>query len=289
MTGLFVQRAGLLTLLEDLGRPGYAALGVTGSGAWDRAAARLANRLLGNPEAAACLEVLAGDLVLCAAVTTSVAVTGAEVPLLVDGVPAPLFAPVPVITGQVIELGRPRRGLRTYLAVRGGFEGERLLGSLASDPTAGLGPAPVAPGVLLPVGAAPPDPVFPSDLAPATRPAGDLVLGALLGPRDAWFTPEALTLLGTADWVVTAETSRVGTRLAGPTLARAHPGELDSEPLVRGAVQVPTGGQPLVFGPDHPTTGGYPVVAVVDDADADRLAQAEPGTRVRFRLRRGAL
>jgi allophanate hydrolase subunit 2 len=112
----------------------------------------------------------------------------------------------------------------------------------------------------------------------------DVVLRVVLGPRDDWVSPAAREALTTQPWRVTPDTDRVGVRLTGPRLDRAEAvGELPSEAVVRGAVQVPHSGQPLVFLADHPTTGGYPVVAVVVDDDTDVLAQLRPGERVRFR------
>ncbi len=285
MGALVVLQPGVRTLIEDLGRPGQARLGVTASGAWDRAALALANRLVGNDEGAAGLEVLLGGLVVRALSDVTIAVTGAEVPVALDGREAAQFAPLRVQAGSLIELGRPLRGLRAYVAVRGGLEGHRVFGSLSGDPTTGLGPAALVAGDVLEVGPAPADPVRGADQAGARgRGPDDLTLRAVLGPRDDWFTPQARTLLACTPWRVAAETDRVGTRLLGPRLPRAVEGELSSEGIVRGAVQVPSSGLPLVFGPDHPTTGGYPVIACVVGQDADALAQAAPGTIVRFEI-----
>ena len=112
----------------------------------------------------------------------------------------------------------------------------------------------------------------------------ELTLAVTLGPRDDWFTPDALATLLDAEYRVSSVSNRIALRLDGPPLARANRDELPSEGLVLGAVQVPAGGQPLVFLADHPTTGGYPVVAVVDDDDIDGCAQARPGCVVRFAL-----
>jgi allophanate hydrolase subunit 2 len=117
-------------------------------------------------------------------------------------------------------------------------------------------------------------------------PVTDVSLRVVLGPRDDWFTPAAVETLTSQPWEVTADSDRVGVRLAGASLARSEKGvgqELPSEPVVRGAVQVPPSGRPLVFLADHPTTGGYPVIAVVVGDGTDVLAQLRPGERVRFR------
>ncbi len=105
------------------------------------------------------------------------------------------------------------------------------------------------------------------------------------GPRQDWFTPEALTTLCSATWTVTVDANRVGVRLAGPVLERSRPDELPSEAMVVGALQVPPSGQPVIFLADHPVTGGYPVIAVITDDDLAMAAQLRPGQGVRFRLR----
>lgn len=276
---------GVRTLIEDLGRPGVARLGVGGSGAWDRAALRLANRLVGNAEGAAGLECLAGGLILRCLADTTIAVTGAEAPITVEGQVMDAFAPLRVRAGAIVTIGRPPRGLRPYVAIRGGLEGERVFGSLASAPTAKIGPAALSTGMILATSTSTDEePRAASQAVAAVRVPPEVTLRVLAGPRDDWFPDEAFDVLVSTAWTVAPETDRVGTRLTGGVLPRRVEGELSSEGVVRGAVQVPTSGEPLVFGPDHPTTGGYPVIACVIDEDADALAQAAPGTVVRFAL-----
>lgn len=284
---LEVLSPGLRSLVQDQGRPGHAALGISAGGAWDRAAQDLANRLVGNESAAGVLEVLMGGARFRAHGDLLVAVTGAPVPVTVDGRPVDLCTPLVLRSGQEVAMGAPSTGLRSYLAVRGGLEARRVFGSVSSDPTRGMGPAPLRAGDELALGGFGTRTMHPTHLAPSAWSARrELVLHAVLGPRDDWFTAVALHSFATTAWTVTDQTDRVGTRLDGPALERARAGELASEGMVRGAVQVPTSGQPLVFGPDHPTTGGYPVIAVVDGPDADLLAQAAPGQVVRFVTRR---
>ncbi|NRQ40767.1 biotin-dependent carboxyltransferase family protein, partial [Nonomuraea sp. NN258] len=185
--------------------------------------------------------------------------------------------------GAELWLGVPARGLRTYLAVRGGLDVPPVLGARATDTLAGLGPPHPVAGALLPVG--PPPAAFPCvDLAPLPGPsAGDLVLRVLAGPRDDWFARDALDVLCSAPYQVGADSDRVGMRLHGPRLERVRQGELPSEGVVPGALQVPHSGQPTLFLADHPLTGGYPVIAVVHSRDVDLAAQARPGQRLRFR------
>jgi allophanate hydrolase subunit 2 len=169
--------------------------------------------------------------------------------------------------------------------VGGGVAVPAVLGSRSTDTLSGLGPAVVRDGDVLPVGAAAGLPAG-VDLAPYPEVGGDLVLRVWPGPRRDWFTAEAVATLLGAVWRVSATSNRVGVRLGGPVLGRAVGGELPSEGLVVGAVQVPSGGEPLVFLADHPTTGGYPVIGVVDDAGLALCAQARPGTPVRLLPRR---
>ncbi|MEN3308458.1 MAG: hypothetical protein V7603_4660 [Micromonosporaceae bacterium] len=290
MTGggrcLAVLRAGLLTTVQDLGRVGFAHLGVPRAGAVDPPALTLANRLVGNPPQAAGLEITLTGCTLRFNHATIVAVAGAPATVLrVDLRPVDMYVPVPVLAGRVVHIGPTRAGLRTYLAVAGGIDVPAILGSRSTDTLAKLGPAVVRDGDVLPVGRPSGTPAgvwfmpFPSPARPPLR------LRIRLGPRDDWFTPAALRLLTTETYRVSPMTDRVGVRLLGSALTRLSAGELQSEGVVLGAVQVPANGVPLVFLADHPTLGGYPVVAVVDESDLPLLAQARPGTPVNFRLR----
>jgi biotin-dependent carboxylase-like uncharacterized protein len=274
-----VEATGPLTLLQDLGRPGLAHLGVSPSGAADRAAHRLANRLVGNDEGTATLETTLGGLAVRATAPVFVAVTGAPTTVRVDGSPTSSHTTLVLRAGSRLVVEPPPVGLRNHLAVRGGVVVPPVLGSRSRDVLAGLGPAPLAVGDLLPVGP-PTAPLPDADRAPAPAPPAALVVRP--GPRRDWFTPDAWSTLLGAAWTATTDVDRVAVRLAGPPLARAVTEELPSEGLVRGAVQVPASGQPLLFGPDHPVTGGYPVLAVLTAAAADAAAQLRPGDAVRF-------
>ena len=278
-----VLRPGPLTTVQDLGRPGYAHLGVGRSGAADRARLRLANRLVGNPETAAGLEITLGGFAARFHARAVVAVTGAPAPVRLAGRGVAPYGPVEVGPGDVVELGIPDRGTRTYLAVRGGLDVPAVFGSRSTDLLGGLGPPAVAAGTQLAIGTRTAG--FPTvDLAPVPDLPAELVLPARAGPRADWFTPGALDLLGSRPYEVTAASNRVGLRLSGPPLRPAGARELPTEGLAEGALQVPPDGQPIVMLADHPVTGGYPVIAVVDEAAVALAAQARPGVRVRFRV-----
>jgi biotin-dependent carboxylase-like uncharacterized protein len=277
---MIVDVAGPLTTVQDLGRPGYAHLGVPRSGALDRPALLLGNRLVGNPAGAAGLEITLGPFAASVGRSGTIALTGAAAPLRVGGRPAPLNAPVSVRAGERIEVGPAVFGLRSYLAVAGGFTPAPVLSSRSTDMLSLLGPAVVRAGDRLPLGAADGDPSA-VDVAPRAAIGGSIVLRITWGPRADRFTDSGR--LGTGEYHIGSASNRVGARLTGRALTRADAGELPSEGIVLGAVQVPADGQPLVFLADHPTTGGYPVIAVVHADDLPLLAQARPGDSVRFR------
>jgi biotin-dependent carboxylase-like uncharacterized protein len=282
---LEILATGPLTLVQDLGRAGFAAIGVGPSGAADRGAFRLGARLLAQPYTAAALEVTFGGLSVRARGHLQLALTGAPAPATVDGRGVGYFGPFALSDGQVLALGTPPVGLRTYVSVRGGVDVPQVLGSRATDTLSGLGPPPVQSGDLVPVG--PPPATFP-DLDQAPTPAlssETLVLHAMLGPRDDWLADVAA--LSETTWTTSSQSDRVGIRLAGEPLRR-HTArmsqELPSEGVVRGSIQVPPGGEPVIFLADHPVTGGYPVVAVLLDKAVDQAAQAVPGQQLRMVL-----
>jgi biotin-dependent carboxylase-like uncharacterized protein len=211
-----------------------------------------------------------------------IALTGAPMPLRVDGRAAAWGAAVSVPAGSRVEVGRDAGALRAWLAVAGGLDVPLVLGSRSTDLLSGLGPAPVRVGDRLPVGESPPAPDGEGWAVPVPVASGPVTLRLRLGPRDDWFTRSPLDVWQSSDLRVTPSSDRVAVRLRGDPLVRRQRGELPSEGLVTGAVQVSGDGQPLIFLADHPTTGGYPVVGVVDRRDLGRCAQLRPGDRVRF-------
>jgi biotin-dependent carboxylase-like uncharacterized protein len=279
---LEVLRTGPLALVQDLGRPGLAHIGVGRSGAADRRSHALANRLLANPEDSATLEITLGGFaarVLGGAI--DVAVSGADPSPAADGIPFGINSIQHVGDGQVIVFGTAATGLRSYLGVRGGIDVAPVLGSRSYDTLSGIGPAPLQAGDVIPVGR--PAAAFPGVAQAPVGPiaAGRVDLTVAPGPREDWFTdPEALIR---SAWVISERSDRVGVRLVGPPLQHRWPDrQLASEGVTRGAIQVPPNGQPVILGPDHPTTGGYPVIGVVIDTDTDKVGQLRPGQPVRL-------
>jgi biotin-dependent carboxylase-like uncharacterized protein len=278
---LIVHRSGVLLTVQDLGRPGLAALGVSPSGALDRAAAAAANRLAGNPPEAALLEVTGAGAVLELDGTGArrLALTGADL-----GASAPLDAAFQLAPGGRVTFDRRVRGARAYLAIAGGLVTPPVLGSRATDLGAFIGGVdgrPLRAGVRLPIGAAPSSPAPPAAPAPVAR-AHDAASPLRFLPRPT--APlAAVDALAASRLHVDPRSSRIALRFAGPALAVAGAAEIVSEPLGPYAIQLLPEGLPMVLLADGPLTGGYPVIGHVIEADVSRLAQLWAGDAVGFR------
>jgi biotin-dependent carboxylase-like uncharacterized protein len=269
-----VLEAGPLTTVQDVGRFGRAHVGVSPAGPVDWMSHALANRLVGNPETVAALEfTLHGPTLRCASALT-MAVVGA--PSTVDGVPMP--ATFRVRAGQTVRIGQCPAA-RGYIAVAGGIPGDEVLGSRSTDTMGGLGPAPLRAGDRLstvdPVGE-------PLRLDPAVLPDRGGIVRVVPGPRDDWFTVASRREFFGKPYTAGPDSDRSGVRLTGPRLIRSRPGELPTEGMVTGAVQVPPSGEPIVLLAGHGPTGGYPVIGVVIRADLPTVGQLLPGRGIRF-------
>lgn len=302
-TALVVEGTGLCSLVEDAGRQGVAELGVPGAGAADLLGLGLANRLVGNPDGAAAVEVTGRGPRLRATAALHVAVIGdlgrpGLVDVRVDGRPVPEGEVVPVSAGQVLEVGDVATVARALLAVAGGLATPVVLGSRSSDLLCGLGPGPLRHRDELALG--PPGRPrarlrFPSSGgggAGAGSAGAPTTLRVLPGPDLEPELPLGAAAARTAaalagEWRVGPDSNRVGLRLAradgaaGAGDARSV-GWVPPRGMVTGAVQSPPGGELVILGPDHATVGGYPVLAVVCSADLFRLAHLPPGAAVRF-------
>ncbi|HXE66439.1 MAG TPA: biotin-dependent carboxyltransferase family protein [Rhodanobacteraceae bacterium] len=284
-----VVKSGLLTTLQDAGRSGYAHLGIGRSGAFDAPALRIANALCGNPPDACALEVTLLGPTLRFRDDAWLAVTGAPIPLRIDGAERPTWAPVFAAAGSKIELGAMRSGCRSYLAVRGGFDVAPVLGSRSTDVNAQLGPLmgrPLRTGDILKTQAAAsatsnpvnwrldPRPWFPEEPVATLR--------LLPGSHFDRLKETSRKLLFSKIFVVQADSNRAGLRLSGPKLEFDEPVEMVSEGCVPGILQLPPSGQPIAFGPECPVSGGYPRIGQVAAGDIPRLAQRRPGDALRF-------
>lgn len=277
---LEVLRPGPRTTVQDGGRTGWAHLGVPRSGALDPVALARANTAAGNDPGAAGLECTLAGPTLAAHGPVTVAVAGGDAGLAVNSRPAGP-GPVTVNDGDTVSIPALRRGLRCYLAVGGGVDADVVLDSRSTDTLSGLGPLPLRAGDRLPVGSGSPPPnrgewwrrAAPADDGGPVR--------VVPGPRLDRFPAATLEEFCRVGWTVDVRSDRVGLRLDGPSIATAG-GDLPSEGMATGSVQVPPGGRPVVLLADHGTTGGYAVLAVVATADLGRLAQARPGSTLHF-------
>lgn len=283
--------AGLHSVLQDMGRPGQTGQGVSRSGALDLGALRSANRAVGNPSDMACVESVLGGLGFICHGRAVIAITGALTPVTITNASglqwqANNYQPIELEAGDRVSLGSPKAGLRSYLAIRGGFDVTPVLGSLSTDTLAQLGPAALATGDRLGFTA----PVTGTSVSLNEAPAFELpttanivTLDVVMGPRTDWFTEDAIKRLSSQLWRVTSQSNRVGIRLAGDTpLERSNHQELPSEGTSVGAIQVPASGQPVLFLADHPLTGGYPVIGSVASYHLDLAGQIPVNAQIRF-------
>ncbi|WP_314917512.1 5-oxoprolinase/urea amidolyase family protein [Pseudomonas helleri] len=292
-TGTYLEiiSPGLHSVLQDMGRPGQTGQGVSRSGALDLGALRSANRAVGNPSDMACVESVLGGLIFICHGSALIAIAGAHTPVTITNASglqwqASNYQPIELEAGDRVSLGSPKAGLRSYLAIRGGFDVTPVLGSLSTDTLAQLGPEALAVGDRLGFTA----PVTGTSVSLTEAPAFELpttdnivTLDVVMGPRTDWFTQDAIQRLSSQLWRVTSQSNRVGIRLSGDTpLERFNHQELPSEGTSVGAIQVPASGQPVLFLADHPLTGGYPVIASVASHHLDLAGQIPVNAQIRF-------
>lgn len=281
-----VVRPGLLTTVQDLGRTGYAALGVPPSGAMDGLALRLANRLVGNPDHFAALELTIAGPELRFEADAWIAMTGARFDAELDDGAAPHGESFPVRRGEALQLGRSLEGARGYLAVSGGLDVPLVLGSRSTFVAGGFGGLdgrPLRAGDRLAFG--PPTAErkrrrLRSDALP--RYAAQTALRVVAGPEVEAFTAAARRSFFAASYRVSPRSDRMGLRLEGPRVEHVGGADRFPEGIAPGAIQVPADGAPIVLAVDRPTTGGYAQIGTVITADIWRLGQAKPGDRFRF-------
>ena len=282
-----VLEPGLLTTVQDLGRPGWRRFGVPASGALDRGALLAANAAAGNPAGAAALEFTFPGPKLRVLAEVRVAIAGADLDARLNRAPLDPAEPVAARPGDVLEFDAPRRGQWAYLAVAGGIDVPVAFGSRSTYARGGLGGylgRPLRAGDVLGWGEAGPGPsaIRPADTAADTATQASGPVRVILGPQAGEFTVDAQAAWLSRTFETTVQRDRSGMRLRGPGLGHRRSAEILSDGLLPGAVQVPAEGQPIVILADGPTTGGYAKIAAVIAADLHCLAQATPGTRVRF-------
>lgn len=295
-----VLKPGLLTTVQDLGRPGYQQYGVAVGGALDRFSARTANLIVGNDDNAALLEIAQTGPTLQFERDVLVAWNGGDFAARVGGEPLPRDRAVRVAAGETVDFGVARQGLRAWLAVAGGIDVPLVMGSRATYRRAGIGghegrplvagdgldffgPGAWAKSVLATLKArGQRGTVWTVRPEMMGQPAPAGTVRAMGGPEWDWFAAEAQKAFFDSEWEATREADRMGVRLHGPELLLAKPREMISAAVNTGIVQVPPSGQPIVLLPSRQSVGGYPRIAAVAAADIGRFTQLRPGEKVRF-------
>ena len=281
-----VQAAGLLTTVQDLGREGFGPMGVSPSGAADPISLRIGNRLVGNTEGTAGLEMtlLGGTFVFPEGAV--VALTGSDFGATLDGNPVELWASFEARPGQALGLGPTRSGARCYLCVRGGIEIKLFLGSASTHLLSGLGGhkgRALRKGDELSIGAAHESYRKKTLAANALeRLSPRKVLRVTPGPQSDWFPESAQQIFYASTYRVAEESDRMGIRLQGAAISAISGGEMTSEGVALGVVQVPDGGLPIILFVEQQTTGGYPKIANVISADLRSVGQLRPRDEIRF-------
>jgi biotin-dependent carboxylase-like uncharacterized protein len=284
---ILVQEAGPLTTVQDLGRAGHLRVGIPPSGPVDREAFVLANRLVGNPDGAAGLECTLMGPRLEFADARWVAVTGADVPVILDGAEMPRWASFPVSPGGVLKLGAARAGVRAYLAVSGGVDTPPVLGSRATylrGALGGLSGRAIRKGDLLPLGA-PAGGAVERRVRAERIPSygGEPEIATILGPQADRFTPGGIAALFEGAYEMLPQSDRMGARFKGPRIEHTRGHDIISDGIALGAIQVIGDGQPIVLLVDRQTAGGYTKIGAVCSYEIGRIGQIKPGQKLRFK------
>ncbi|HXJ77335.1 MAG TPA: biotin-dependent carboxyltransferase family protein [Candidatus Methylomirabilis sp.] len=286
MSRVVIRDAGPLTTVQDLGRPGHLRVGIPESGPVDRGAFVLANRLVGNADGAAGLEcTLTGPRVEFTD-DRRVAVTGAEMPVTLNGAPVPRWEAFAVKAGDVLKLGFAKHGVRCYLAVSGGIDTPTVLGSRATyvrGQLGGLAGRGLRKDDALPLGASPV--MRPGRLRADRVPdySGEAEIRVVLGPQDDRFTERGIAAFLDGSYEMLPQSDRMGARLRGPWIEHARGHDIISDGIALGGIQVVGDGQPIILLVDRQSTGGYTKIATVCSFDIGRVGQVKPGQRLSFR------
>lgn len=288
---MIVIKGGWLTTVQDLGRCGYQQYGVPVCGVMDSFATTVANRLVGNPDHAAVLEMTLNGPELQFEHDTVLAITGANLSPTIQGHAVPMWEPVVIHRGSRLAFGRPQSGSRAYLAIAGGIDVPLVLGSRSthcSSQTGGLSGRPLKAGDNL-YGKSPHNFInrvirkrLPNQLIP--RYEQSVTLRIIVGPQQDCFRKSTLDTLTASTYSVSPQSDRMGYRLVGPKLIRKGSAHCISDGTTIGALQVPPEGEPILLMADRQTTGGYPKIAVVITTDLPLAAQLAPRNTINFKI-----
>jgi antagonist of KipI len=281
-----IAEPGPQTTVQDLGRPGHLRYGIPPSGPIDRVAFVVANRLVGNADGAAGLECTVMGPRFEAQTACAIAVTGADMPLTVNGAAAPAWTTVPLEAGDIVKLGAARAGVRAYVALSGGIDVPPVLGSRATylrGRLGGLGGRALRKDDRLALFPAAPPPVRRASPAAIVDLAAFAEIRVVLGPQADRFTADGIATFLGSEYEMLPQSDRMGARLRGPRIAHARGHDIISDGIALGSIQVPGDGQPIALLVDRQSTGGYTKIATICSFDIGRLGQVKPGQRLRFR------
>jgi antagonist of KipI len=286
MSTIRVQMPGLQTTVQDLGRNGFGPVGVSPSGAADPVSLRVGNRLVGNHEGAAGLEMMLLGGTFTFPDGAILALTGSDFGAMLDDARVELGESVEVRPGQTLRFGPTNSGARCYLCVQGGIAVKPFLGSASTHILSGLGGfegRALRKGDVLRIGS-PPEPFHKRTLALQASEylSRRSVLHATAGPQLDWFLESSLRLFYASTYRVGEQSNRMGLRLEGAAITQRGAGQMITEGVSLGAVQVPAGGSPIILFVEQQTTGGYPKIANVIAADIHRVGQLRPRDEIRF-------
>jgi len=286
MKTLKVQKSGLFTTIQDLGRYGYLRFGVPISGAMDRFSLIAANLLVGNGINDACLETTLLGPELLALEKTQIAITGGDCSPKINGQSVPSWQTLTAQEGDIISFGRMESGCRAYISIRGGIDVPLILGSRSTyvrGKFGGIEGRTLRTGDLINAFDASPLETgyeMPKEIIPQF--SGNLRINVLLGPQADMFTEKGVETFLSSQYKVTLEADRMGYRLEGPIIDHKEKADIVSDGLLPGAIQVPKNGKPILMMRDAQTTGGYPKIAAASTPDIDALGQAKPNDTIEF-------
>ncbi|OIJ14211.1 KipI antagonist [Anaerobacillus alkalilacustris] len=300
---IVILRPGLLTTIQDLGRFGYQKYGVIVSGAMDPYALRIANLLVGNDEGAASLEITVTGPFLKFEQDCLIAITGGDLSPSIENVLVPLWKPVLVRKGTVLQFGACNKGCRAYLAVAGGFSVDEVMGSCSTYLRANLGGfqgRALQKGDIVSLKVPTEQNKAIEQICSLTEPyfsttswnvntewiRQDIEINTIrviAGTHFDLFTEECRNSFYHNTFTITPQSDRMGYRLSGPDLQLINPFEMLSEAVTLGTIQVPADGNPIILLADRQTTGGYPRIGQVVSVDNPTLAQLKPGEKIRFK------
>jgi len=286
MSALIVEAPGLFTTVQDLGREGFGPMGVSASGAADAVSLRIGNRLVGNPDGTAALEMTLVGGAFTFERTATIVATGADFGLSLDGMALPMWTSIEIRKGETVRFGASRSGARAYLCVHGGIAVEPFLGSASTHVLSGLGGfegRALRKGDRVELGAA--NSLF-RKIAISPNALESLqprkTIRITDGPQSDWFAEASWKTLCGNTFRISEQSNRMGIRLEGPPIPLDASREMITEGVSLGAIQVTPSGQPIILFVEQQTTGGYPKIANVISADLHSLGQLRPRDEIRF-------